>query len=302
MSYSSVSLSSGSSRVTPGCDCLAHVYGNAADAPERERFYTTDMSDAEWQVVRAAMPVPAWMQGRGGRPEGYCHRQMIDAVRYLVDNGGKWRAMPADFPPWDRVYAFARRWRVKGLLAEFHDRLRGALREAEGRDPQPTAGIIDSQSVKAAANVPAASRGYDGNKKINGRRRHVVVDCLGLLLAVLVTAADVGDRTAAMPLLRDVRARFHRLTLLWADGGYTGVLVAWARDRLKLTLEIVKRTDDVKGFKVLPRRWVVERTLGWLMRTRRLCRDYETLPAAHEAVVQWSMTMLMTRRLARPRA
>ncbi|MGW2856821.1 transposase [Streptomyces sp. NPDC001215] len=120
------------------------------------------MTDAEWTVVRNLLPVPAWINGKGGQPEGYCHRQMIDAIRYLVDNGIKWRAMPADFPAWDRVYAFFRRWRDHRLIAEFHDRLRGRVRQSEGRDTEPTAAIVDSQSVKAAASVPGASRGFDG--------------------------------------------------------------------------------------------------------------------------------------------
>ncbi|MFF6946695.1 transposase, partial [Streptomyces lavendulae] len=154
------------------------------------------MTDTEWAAVRAALPVPAWLEGRGGQPEGYCHRQMVDAVRYLVAGGITWRSMPADFPAWDRVYAFFRRWRDKGWTAEFHDRLRDRIREAGGRDREPTAGIIDAQSVKAAASVPAASRGFDGGKKVNGRKRHIVVDTLGLLLAVVVTAASVNDREA----------------------------------------------------------------------------------------------------------
>ncbi|WP_244888758.1 IS5 family transposase [Streptomyces purpureus] len=160
------------------------------------------MTDAEWAEIRPLLPVPAWMQGRGGRPEGYCHRQMLDAIRYLVAGGISWRAMPADFPRWARVYAFFRRWRENGLVAEFHDRLRGRVREREGREAEPTAGIIDAQSVKAAATVPAASRGFDGGKLVNGRKRHIVTDCLGLLLVVVVTAANVGDREAAVCLMR----------------------------------------------------------------------------------------------------
>ncbi|MEU8733684.1 IS5 family transposase [Streptomyces tendae] len=257
------------------------------------------MTDTEWQVVRDAMPVPAWLEGRGGQPEGYCHRQMLDAVRYVTDNAVKWRAMPADFPAWDRVYAFFRRWRDKGLAREFHDRLRGRVRRAEGRDVEPTAAIIDSQSVKGAASVPAASRGYDGGKKINGRRRHVITDSIGLLLMVLVTAADVTDRQAARVMLPRLREKFRKNTLIWADGGYSGRLVTWAREKLQLALEIVKRSDDMSGFVVLPRRWCVERTLGWLMRSRRLVRDFETLPASGETFVYFSMAMLMSRRLAR---
>lgn len=255
MSQSSVPAPRGSNSVARSCDCLAHQYGNAADHAERTPAYPSDMTDEEWAAVRDQLPVPAWMNGKGGQPEGYCHRQMIDAVRYLVDNGIKWRAMPVDFPAWDRVYAFWRRWRDKGLIAEFHDRLRGKVRESEGRAPEPTAAIIDSQSVKAAASVPAASRGFDDSKKINGRKRHVIVDCLGLLLMVLVTAADVTDRDAACGMLERLRVRYRKIRLVWADGGYTGRLVDWAKETLRLTLEIVKRSDDMSGFVVLPRRW-----------------------------------------------
>uniref|UniRef100_A0AAU2UVN6 IS5 family transposase n=1 Tax=Streptomyces sp. NBC_00003 TaxID=2903608 RepID=A0AAU2UVN6_9ACTN len=257
------------------------------------------MTDTEWLVVRDALPVPAWLEGRGGQPEGFCHRQMLDAIRYVTDNGIKWRAMPADFPAWDRVYAYFCRWRDQGLAREFHDRLRGQVRVAEGRRVEPSAAIIDSQSVKAAASVPTASRGFDGGKKINGRRRHVITDCLGLLLAVLVTAGNVTDCQAARTLLPPLRERFRKITLVWADGGYRGRLVAWAREKLQLTLEVVKRSDDMTGFVVLPRRWVVERTLGWLMRSRRLVLDFETLPASSEAFIYFSQAMLMSRRLAR---
>ncbi|WP_159395787.1 transposase [Streptomyces sp. 3211] len=158
------------------CDCLAHVYGNAAsaDQPDRQQVYPSDMTDAEGAAVRSLLLVRAWLEGQGDKPEGYCHRQMIDAVRYLVDNGAKWRSVPADSPVWDRVYAFFRRWRKKGLVTEFHDRLRARVREAEGRLSEPTAGIIDSQSVPAAASGSAATRGYDGCKKVPGRKRHVI--------------------------------------------------------------------------------------------------------------------------------
>lgn len=152
----------------PTCDCVAHRFGNAADHPERVRRYPSDMTDAEWAVVRPLLPVPGWLRGRGGQPEAYCHRAMLDGMRYLVDNGIKWRAMPADLPPWDRVYAFFRRWRDHGLVREFHDRLRGQVREKLGRDAEPTAAVTDSQSVKADAVVGSESRGFDGGKLING--------------------------------------------------------------------------------------------------------------------------------------
>ncbi|MFE2936980.1 IS5 family transposase [Streptomyces sp. NPDC059278] len=282
------------------CDCLAHRFGNAADQPDRTPAYSTDLTDVEWRAIRPLLPVPGWLEGRGGRPEGYCHRQILDAVFYVLDNGIKWRAMPVDFPAWDRGYAFFRRWREAGLIAELHDRLRGKVRERAGREAEPTAAVIDSQSVKADAVVGADSRGYDGGKKINGRRRHLICDTVGLLLMINVTAGDVTDRQAAADMLPALRERFPTITRLWADGGYTGTLITWALAALHLVVTVIKRSDDVSGFVVLPRRWVVERTFGWLMRSRRLARDYERRPDTSEAMILWSMTMLMTRRLAAP--
>ncbi|WP_179436241.1 IS5 family transposase [Streptomyces sp. Ag82_O1-15] len=192
-----------------------------------------------------------------------------------------------------------RRWRDKGLAAEFHDRQRDRVRTVAGRDPEPTAGIIDAQSVKAAASVPAATRGFDGGKKVNGRKRHIVVDTLGLLLHVMVTAASVTDREAGQTLLARLHERNWRVTRVWADGGYTRRLVDFARDVLSVALTVVRRSDDTSGFTVLPKRWLVERTFAWLMHSRRLARDYERRTDTSEAVIRWSMTMVMSRRLAR---
>ena len=182
-----------------------------------------------------------------------------------------------------------------------HDQLRRVCRIAAGRDPEPTAAVIDSQSVRAAETVAAASRGFDAGKKVQGRKRHIAVDVTGLLLAVLVTAASVQDRDAARPLLWNLRKAFPKIRLAWADGIYAGKLVTWAASALKLTLAIVRRPDDLHAFQVLPRRWVVERTLAWITRCRRTVRDYERLTAHHEAMVYWAMAITMTRRLARQR-
>lgn len=230
------------------CDCLAHRFGNAADQPDREPAYSTDLTDAEWREIRPLLPVPGWLEGRGGRPEGYCHRQMLDAVFYVLDNGIKWRAMPVDFPAWDRVYAFFRRWRAAGLIAELHDRLREKVRERAGREAEPTAAVIDSQSVKADAVVGAGSRGYDGGKKINGRRRHLICDTVGLLLMINVTAGDIADRQAATDMLPVLRERFPTITRLWADGGYTGTLVTWALTVVHLVVTVIKCSDDTSGW------------------------------------------------------
>jgi len=193
---------------------------------------------------------------------------MVDAIRYVIHNGCVWRPMPAVFPPWRTVYGLYQRWNATGATIALHDALRAAARRAAGRNTEPTAAVIDSQSVRAAATVPKASRGWD-NAKVNGRKRHIAVDATGLLLEVLITPASVQDRDAARPLLFNLhRARRH-VRLAWADGGYAGKLQPWAATWLKLAVQIVKRPGNQHTFEVLPRRWVVERTL---------CLDHQ-LPA-----------------------
>jgi transposase len=259
------------------------------------------VTDAEWELLRPEVQavMVELRRGPGGRPMEHDLRAMLDAIGYVTRYGIKWRALPVDFPPWEAVYAFFERWNARGLPQGLVDRLRGRLRVAWGRADLPTAGSIDSQSVKAADTVGAASRGFDGGKKINGRKRHIAVDTLGLVLTVIVTAASVQDRDGAFRLLALLRERCSTIALVWADGGYAGRLVSWAHTVLALTVTIVKRTDDTTGFVVLPRRWVVERTFGWLMRYRRLVRDYDRRPEHHEAMVLWATVAIMTRQLAR---
>jgi transposase len=259
------------------------------------------MTGAEWALCEPLLPAPAWLAGRGGRPASWCMRDIVDAIRYLTHNGPVWRALPADFPPAGTVYWWADKWQADGSAERMHDDLRDRVRAAAGRNAAPTAAIIDSQSVKGSEMIARTHRGYDAGKKINGTKRHIAVDVLGLLLTVLVTAASVQDRDAAKPLLWNLRRAFPSVRLAWADGGYAGKLVTWAAGKLKpkLTLEIVKRPDDLHTFQVLPRRWVVERTLSWITRHRRTVRDYERLPAHHETYVYWAMIIVMTRRLAR---
>ena len=267
----------------------------------RGRRYPSDMSEAEWAVCEPLLPAPAWLAGRGGRPASWCMRDIADAIRYLTHNGPVWRALPADFPPAGTVYWWMDKWQADGSAEQMHDDLRDRVRAAAGRTAAPTAAVIDSQSVKGSEMIGRARRGYDAGKKINGTKRHLAVDVLGLLLTVLVTAASVQDRDAAKPLLWNLRRAFPSVKLAWADGGYAGKLVTWARTKLtpRLKLQIVKRPDDLHTFQVLPRRWVVERTLSWITRHRRTVRDYERLPAHHETYVYWAMIIIMTRRLAR---
>jgi transposase len=222
---------------------------------------------------------------------------VVDAIRYLVHNGCVWRALPADFPPWPTVYGWFARWAGDGTLDRVHDRLREQVRLGAGRHPSPSAAIIDSQSVRAADTVPRRSRGFDAAKKVNGRKRHIAVDTMGLLLAVVVTAASVQDRDGARPLLTRLATVSHRIRLVWADAGYAGALSDWARDTVNVAVQIVKRTERHR-FVVLPRRWVVERTLAWITRHRRCARDYEGLPAHHEAMVCWAMIRITSQRLA----
>jgi transposase len=225
---------------------------------------------------------------------------IVDAILYMVDNGIKWRALPADFPPWATVYKRFAAWEKVGATQRLLDGLRDRVRLVEGRVAAPSAAVMDSQSVRAAETVSRATRGWDGGKKVAGRKRHIVVDTMGLLLAVLVTPASTQDRVAARSLLRRLRdTAGKRVSLVWADGGYTGTLLDWARKTLGLVVEIVKR-PDLPTFTVLPRRWVVERTFAWITGHRRCVRDYERLRHHHEAMVRWAMIRITIRRLTQP--
>jgi putative transposase len=268
-------------------------------APCARRGYPSDLSDAEWSLIEPLLPAPRWGAPAGGRPEAHPRREIVNAIRYLVRCGCPWRSLPADFPPWQTVYHHFHRWQADGTTARIHDALRGQARRVAGRDREPTAAVIDSQSVRAADTVPKASRGWDNAKKVNGRKRHIAVDATGLLLATVITPASVQDRDAARPLLWNLRRACGRVRLVWADTGYQARrLTAWA-DALRLTLQLVRRPDDLHTFQVLPRRWVVERTFAWISKHRRTVRDYERLPAHHEAIIQWAMIAVMAARLAR---
>lgn len=259
--------------------------------------YPTDLTDGQWAIVAPLL----WAEprGPGGRPPEHERREVVNAILYHVRAGGAWRMLPKDFPPWQTVYGHFRKWRKDGTLDKVHDALREQVRvKKEGRNPVPSAGIIDSQSVKGADTVGIDTRGYDAGKKINGRKRHITTDTIGMLLVVMVTAASVQDRDGARGLLKMLHTAFVSVTLVFADGGYRGQLVGVAKSAWNIVLDIVRKPLDQTGFAVLPRRWVVERTFSWLMRWRRLCRDYERLPETHEAMVKWAMIGLMLNRLA----
>jgi transposase len=276
--------------------CAARGCGCARRRP----VYPSDMSDAEWEVIEAqAVELMAQIRLAPGRPAEHPLRSMLDAVRYVVGNGIQWRALPVDFPPWTAVYAFHQRWSARDLPQRLSHRLRDRLRESAGRGRQPTAAIVDSQSVKSAEWAHTLDVGYDAGKKIKGIKRHLAVDVEGFLLAIVVSAACIGDRHGLKLLLIRLLDWFTRLKVIWVDAGYDGAGIKdWVKTVAAITLEVIAR-PQAGQFKVIRRRWVVERSIGWLMRYRRLCRNYERLPQHQEAMIWWASTIIMTRRLAR---
>ncbi|WP_181799581.1 IS5 family transposase [Kitasatospora acidiphila] len=264
------------------------------------RPYPSDLSDARWALIEPTLT--AWRQARTaralafGRPPEHDLRDLLDAILYVDRTGIPWRYLPHDYPPHQTVYAYFARWQKDGVFAQLNGLLRRLVRTAEGRNPEPTACIVDSQSVKTSTNVPATTQGIDAAKKITGRKRSIITDTIGLLLAVLVTAASVQDGTSGRQLLTQVASDHPTLRKAWADMGYKNAVVEHGAT-LGIDVEIVQRDPATRGFVVQPRRWVVERTLGWLMNHRRLVRDYEALPARSEAMIHVAMINLMTRRL-----
>lgn len=257
--------------------------------------YPSDLTDAQWELI-APMVAPR----PGGRPAAHCRRRIVDAISYVARTGCAWRQLPHDFAPWQTVYWYFQNWNDDGVVDRIHDGLRANVRDRVGRDPLASAGVVDSQSVKGADTVGRDSRGYDAGKKVNGRKRHVVVDTMGLLIAVMVSTAGLQDRDGGRGVLQRAKIAMPSIALVWADGGYAGQLIAWVAQRLRITLDIVRKPEGQRGFEVIPRRWVVERTLAWLVRCRRLVHDYERLPQHSEAMVKWVMIGLMVRRLEPP--
>lgn len=270
---------------------------NNGGGDDARRDYPCSLTDAMWQVVRVHLPVRD--PRRGGRPLKYDHRLIIDTILYVLVTGCAWRLVPHDLAPWDAAYRWFRAWSAAGAWDDIHDALRTQIRRDQGRDLAPTAAIIDAQSVHSASG--GEQIGYDMGKRTHGRKRHLLVDTLGLLLVTMVHSASVQDRAGARQVLYSLDEQYPSIGLVWADGGYANIvdasLIDWVDRELGVRLEVVRRNDDLTGFRVLPRRWVVERTFGWLTHCRRLCRDYERRTAHAEDMVKIAMIRLMAARL-----
>ncbi len=259
--------------------------------------YSSDLTDREWSILEPLIPKPK----PGGRPIKHTRRSILNAIFYLNRTGCQWSMLPKDFPPKSTVFDYFSAWRKSGLWVELNQRLRVKVRVADGRRPAPTAAILDSQSVKGSEQGGDAI-GYDAGKKIGGRKRHLLVDTLGMILGLRVTSASVQDREGAVTLLSSLYLLFGRLQIIWADSGYAGALVEWVKGLRpfgKLHLDIVRRSDDAKGFQLVRKRWIVERTFSWLYKSRRLSRDYERRVDHSASQIYVCMCRLMLKRLAR---
>ena len=284
--------------------------------------YHTDLSDEEFRHIEEYIPAA----NHRGRPKIHAPREILNALFYVLKSGCPWRLLPREFPPWRTVYHWFRTWRIDGTWERLNAALRERLRVRLGRNPEPSAAIVDSQSVRTTG-VGGQERGFDPAKKVEGRKRHLLVDTEGLLLKVRVHSARVPDADGIRVLLDPLRGRFERLSHLWVDAGYQGRGKSWVEEAMGWNVEVVRkppkpipekvaeawaaewakegkevdwqRLMPPRGFKVLPRRWVVERTFSWLSQNRRMSKDYERLPESSEAFVYAAMTRLMARRLAR---
>jgi transposase len=261
------------------------------------RAYRSDLSDERWALIEPILT--SWRAGRAGlnlSPPVHSLRELVNAILYVNRTGIAWEYLPHDFPPAKTVYHYYAMWEADGTTETVHDVLRVKVRVHKGRGAEPTAAIIDSQSVKTSGNVAESDQGVDMGKRIKGRKRHIAVDTLGLLLVVIITAASIQDSAGGKTVLDHLSVAHPTVTKSWVDGGYNSGVVTHGAAK-GIDVEVVRRDPETKGFKILPRRWAVERTLGWLVLHRRLVRDYETLPERSQTMIHWAMIDNMSRTL-----
>ena len=250
------------------------------------QVYPTDLTDNQWSNIEKLFDT---------RKRKHSLRVIMNALLYITKSGIQWRMLPKEYPKWQLVYYYFRKWTAEGLIEQMHEILRSLCRIQSGRQASPSLGLIDSQSVKTSSMTQ--QKGYDGGKKIQGRKRHIVTDTIGFILAVVVHSADIQDRDGAKLVLQQLRFRFPRLRKILADGGYTGELVVWVLQVTGWVLDIVAKVAGVGGFNVIPKRWVVERTFGWFNFNRRLSKDYEMITDCSVAFIQLTMCRIMLNRI-----
>src|SRR6185312_5043378 len=275
----------------------------------KRKAYHSDLTDKEWEVLEPLIPAVS----PNATTETISRREIVNGILYVLRSGCPWRMLPNDLPAWGTVYYYFRTWRNSGIWEQVLQSLRKRMRRKQGRDEEPSAAVIDSQSVKTSA-VRGPEKGFDMGKKIWGRKRHALVDTEGNLMQVKVTAASASDLAGAKQLLAPLKERFPRLKLFWGDSHYGGTLIEWVKEHLGWNILIVRRLGTASdaslmvpkpekpscksGFVPLPRRWVVERSFAWITRWRRLCRDHEGLPESSEAFIKLSASRRMLSHLA----